>query len=200
MVDTPRDIFRRCLVKSMGLGVLLATLVIAGCGGPMVDVSQKFEQTTDFKAYTTYAWMDGESRSDIKVGGARDIDLDNIIRDAVETEMKKKGFVKVTANPNILVKYHAAVAKTYYVTDFGMHYHEKVGWTDTESARDGQLTIDFVDGERDLVVWRGVALTAINVDPNASIVTKNVNRAVEKILKQYPPDPTRDAGGAYKVE
>jgi hypothetical protein len=62
------------------------------------------------------------------------------------------------------------------------------------------LTIDFVDAKKELVVWRGIALAALNVDPNVTIVTKNVNRAVEKILKQYPPDPTKDAGGAYKVE
>jgi hypothetical protein len=166
----------------------------------MVDVSQKFEQTTDFKAYKTYAWLDGASQSDIKIGGGRDIDLDKTIREAVEKQMGEKGFVQVTANPQVLVKYHAAVAKTYYVADFGMHYQEKVGWSDTESAVDGQLTIDFVDADKELVVWRGIALAAVNVDPNATIVTKNVNRAVEKIFNQYPPDPTKDAGGAYKIE
>jgi hypothetical protein len=166
----------------------------------MVDVSQKFEQTTDFGAYKTYAWMDGESRSDIKIGGGTDIDLDKIIREAVDKQMGEKGLVKVTADPDVLVKYHAGVAKTFYTASFGMHYQEKVGWTDTESVRDGQLTIDFVDSTKALVVWRGIALAALNVDPNVTIVTKNVNRAVERILKQYPPDPTKDAGGAYKVE
>ena len=187
-------------MKSLGLCVLLAVVVVAGCGGPMVDVSQKFEQTTDFEAYKTYAWIDGGSQSGIKIGGGRDIDLDKIIREAVETQMGQKGFVKVTSNAQVLVKYFAQVAKTYYVSDFGMHYHEKTGWTDTESAVDGQLTIDFLDAEKEIIVWRGIALVALNVDPNVSIVTKNVNRTVEKMLKQYPPDATKDAGGAYKVE
>lgn len=187
-------------MKSLGLCVLLAVVMVAGCGGPMVDVSQKFEQTTDFKAFKTYAWMDGESRSDIKVGGGTDIDLDKVIREAVDKQMGEKGFVKVSANPDVLLKYHAGVATTFYTTSFGMNYQEKVGWSDTESARDGQLTIDFVDANKEMVVWRGIALAALNVDPNLTIVTKNVNHAVEKILKQYPPDPTKDAGGAYKVE
>jgi hypothetical protein len=71
--------------------------------------------------------MDGGSQSDIKIGGARDIDLDKIIREAVEKQMGEKGLVKVTANPDVLVKYLAGVATTFYTTNFGMHYQEKVG-------------------------------------------------------------------------
>ena len=186
-------------MKSLGLCVVMIVVLVAGCGGPMVEVSQKFEQTRDFTSYKTYAWMDGASRSDISTG-SRDIDLDKTIREAVEKQMAAKGFVKVTAEPDVLIKYHAGVRNTYYTADFGMHYQEKVGWTDTESVKDGQLTVDFFDREREEVVWRGTAWGAMNVDPNQTIVTKNVNRAVAKLFELYPPDPTKDAGGAMKVD
>ena len=181
-------------MKSLGLCVLSAVLV-AGCGGPMVEVSQKFEKTTDFSSYKSYAWMEGQSRSDIKVGGGRDIDLDGVIRDAVNKQMEAKGFVEVNRQPDVLVKYHAGARNTYYTTNFGMHYHEKVGWSETESVQDGQLTVDLVDAKTETVVWRGTAWGAMNVDPNQTIVNKNVNRAVEKLFKQYPPGPN-DAGGS----
>ena len=121
-------------MKSLVLCALLSVVFVTGCGGPMVEVSQKFEQTIDFSSYKTYAWMQGASQSDIKIGGGRDIDLDKTIRDAVDKQMAEKGFVKVNSTPDVLIKYHAGVRQTYYTTDFGMHYQEKVGWSETESV------------------------------------------------------------------
>ena len=89
-------------MKSLGLCVVMIVVLVAGCGGPMVEVSQKFEQTRDFTSYKTYAWMDGASRSDISMG-SRDIDLDKTIREAVEKQMAAKGFIKVTAEPDVLI-------------------------------------------------------------------------------------------------
>ena len=179
--------------------LVLIVALVAGCGGPMVEVNQRFQQTTDFTKYKTYAWLDGGSRSDLSAG-SRDIDVDGTIRKAVEKQMAEKGFVKVSAEPDLLIKYYAGLRNTTYVTDFGMHYQEKVGWSESQTVQDGQLTVDFMDRKTDTVVWRGVAWGAMNVDPNQTIVTKNVNHAVQKMFQQYPPDPAKDAGGARDVD
>lgn len=170
-------------------------LVVMGCGGPMLEVSQNFERTTDFGKLKTYAWMPGASGSDIQPGANRDIDVDGTIRKAVEKYMATKGFVQATVTPDVLVKYHVGLRTTAYVTNFGTNYNEKVGWSETETVQDGQMTVDLVDANSQQVVWRGTAWGALNVDPNQTIVNKNVDRAVKKIFDQYPPDPTKASGG-----
>jgi hypothetical protein len=185
---------RRYVVKTMGLCVAVClTLVMMSCGGPMLEVSQKFEKRADFAGYKTYAWMEGQSTSDMRISSSADVDLDGSIRDAVNKQMVEKGFAEVDENPDVLLKYHVGYRSTAYTTSFGMHYHEKVGWSETETVTDGQLTIDFVDSKTEMVVWRGTAWGALNVDPNQTIVNKNVNRAVGEIFKQYPPDVSKAA-------
>jgi hypothetical protein len=162
----------------------------------MVEVSQHFEESTDFGRLKTYAWMPAASTSDIRSGG-RDIDVDGAVRKAVDKYMAADGFTQAQTNPDVLVKYHLGLRETAYVTNFGMHYHEKVGWSETETVEDGQLTVDLVDAKTEQVIWRGTAWGALNVDPNQTIVNKNTDRAVKKIFEQYPPRGAKPTTGGY---
>jgi hypothetical protein len=145
----------------------------------MLEVSQKFEKTTDFSSYKTWAWMAG-TRSEVSEGDA--LDLDTPIREAVEKQMTSKGFAEVDEKPDVMVKYHVGYRVTAYTTNFGMHYQEKVGWSETETVRDGQLTIDMVDTKSEQVVWRGTGYGAMNVDPNQDIVNTPSSRGGSSLM------------------
>lgn len=175
-------------MKRLGLSILAClTLLVAAACSPMVDVSDNFEPSTDFSKLKTYAWMKGASSSTLKSAGSSDLDFDTPLRAAVDKQLAAKGFTKVDKDPDVLIKYHLGTRLTVYATDFGMNYQDKVGWNETESVQDGQLTIDMVNPKSETVVWRGNAYGAVNVDPTQAMVVKNVDRAVEKIFKQYPP-------------
>ena len=174
-------------MKCLGLSMVACVALLFVACSQMVDVSDKFEPGTDFAKLKTYAWMEGASGSDIKPAGSLDLDVDTPLRKAVDKQMVAKGFKEVKENPDVLVKYFLGTRTTVYATDFGMHYQDQVGWDETSSLQDGQLTIDLMDSKSQIVVWRGSAFGALNTQPSQAIVNKNVDRAVAKIFKQYPP-------------
>jgi hypothetical protein len=162
----------------------------------MVEVSQHFDDNADFGGLKTFAWMEGNMDS-VQSGAEPHVNFDAAIRAAVEKYLVVEGLTKDLAQPDVLVKYHTGLRTTLYVTNFGMHYHEKVGWNETESVQDGQLTVDLVDPTSQVVIWRGTARGAMNVDPNQEIANRNADRAVKMIFEQYPPEVGKTLKGAY---
>jgi hypothetical protein len=51
----------------------------------------------------------------------------------------------------------------------------------------GSLVIDVVDARTRTIVWRGMASKDIDVDASAEKRDKNINKAAEKLFKNYPP-------------
>ena len=174
-------------MKGFGVFVAFVLVVAIGCS-PMLEVSQKYDDTIHFDRFKTYDWarseVPGEFRDTKKL-----LDLDSLITAVVDSKMVTLGFTRDSVNPDILVAYHLGVHDQVFVSDYGMHYYQKTGWSETETVQDGMLIIDFVlNGTTDRV-WQGTGYGAMNVDPTPDMVKKNVERAIEKIFKQYPPPP-----------
>ncbi|MEE9264899.1 MAG: DUF4136 domain-containing protein [Vicinamibacteria bacterium] len=49
----------------------------------------------------------------------------------------------------------------------------------------GTLVVDIWDASTKKLVWRGTASKTLSDDPSKS--TKNINEAMAKIFKEYPP-------------
>ena len=49
----------------------------------------------------------------------------------------------------------------------------------------GTLVVDIWDASTKKLVWRGTASKTLSDDPSKS--TKNINEAMTKIFKEYPP-------------
>ena len=166
------------------------TVLAMGCA-PMLDVNQKFDEKVDFKAYKTYNLMAKEDvqaspDADAKVG-ARTKLIEDEMREALKREMEKKGFTRDTENPEILVAYYLGVRKEIFLSTWGVDYQDLSGNVATQTVEDGVIRIDFVDTETEKLVWRGTGHGAVNRDPTDEMIKTNIDRAVNKILGQYPP-------------
>ena len=175
----------------------LAALAIAGLLWPAAMLAQKtsydYEKAANFAAFKTFALKDGT-----KVGQPL---IDNRIVAAIEAELATKGLTKADANPDLFVVYHMAFDKEKDISTFSSGYggYGPYGWgwgggwaggSTHTTVRDiliGTLVIDMADAQKGQMVWRGVGEKEINTKASPDKRDKNINSAVKKILKNYPP-------------
>ena len=100
--------------------------------------------------------------------------------------------------PNVLVTYHVAFDKKQDITAYstgmggmGMGYRWGGGWGTTDVRVNeilvGTLVIDVADATKKEMVWRGMGVREVDVQAKADKRDKNINSAVKKILKNFPP-------------
>jgi hypothetical protein len=168
---------------------LIATMLLAL---PGIALAQKtsfdYDKSANFASYKTYAMRDGR-----KVG---DPLIDNRIVAAIESELAAKGFTKTETNPDLLVIYHVAFDKEQDISGYtsgagpyGWRYGGGMQTTDLRVSEIliGTLVIDLTDAAKKEVVWRGMGVKEIDTQAKAEKRDKNINGAVAKMLKNYPP-------------
>ena len=177
--------------KKMTLALL--TLLVA----PVVIVAQKtsydFEKSANFAAFKTYAHKQGTP-----VGQQL---IDDRIVTAIETQLAAKGLSKAVAEPDVFVVYHIAFDKEKDISTYssGGGGYGAYGWgwgggwaggTTTTQVRDiliGTLVIDMADAKKGQLVWRGMGVKEVDTQAKPEKREKSINKAVEKIFKNYPP-------------
>lgn len=174
--------------------IAAAVLVLVPALAMAQKVTYDFDKNEDFSAFKTYAMKDGTP-----VGQKL---IDDRIVNAIDAQMKAKGFTKSDSNPDVFVVYHTTFDKqkdiSSYSSGFGGGYGP-YGWgwgggfnstTTTTSVRDivvGTLVIDMADAKKNQVVWRGMGVKEIDTTAKPDKRDKSINKAVEKIFKNYPP-------------
>jgi len=144
------------------------------------DISYDYDKSADFGRMQTYAWVNGNPVGD---------DLNHArIMGAIETQLAAKQVRKAAsvAEADLLVTYHAIVTTEAAVSG------RRLGITRFASARVeevavGSLIVDLRDARTGAVVWRGVATRDLDPKATPEQREKNINKAVEKMFKHYPP-------------
>lgn len=58
----------------------------------------------------------------------------------------------------------------------------------TSTIYNGQLVVDMYDSANHDLVWRGVATKTIDPKAKPEKIQKNLNKAMAKLFKNYPPE------------
>jgi hypothetical protein len=173
---------------TLAVAVLLASTVVLA-----QKTSYDYEKTANFTAFKTFAFKAGTA-----VGQPL---IDNRIVAAIEAELALKGLKKVDADPDLFVVYHVAFDKEKDISTYSSGYggYGGYGWgwgggwaggTTTTQVRDivvGTLVVDMADARKGQMVWRGMGVREIDTNAKPDKRDKNINNAVKKILKNYPP-------------
>ena len=172
------------------------TFAIAVLLAPVLLLAQKtsydYNKAANFASFKTYALKEGTP-----VGQEL---IDNRIVAAIDTELAAKGLTK-SPTPDLFVVYHMAFDKEKDISTFSSGYggYGPYGWgwgggwaggTTTTQVRDiliGSLVIDMADAKKGEMVWRGIGTKEVDVQAKPEKRDKNINNAVKKILKNYPP-------------
>jgi hypothetical protein len=160
------------------------------------DVRYNFDKNTDFSKYKTYRWVS------IKDAQKLDDITDRQVKDAIDAELAKKGLSKVdTENADLYVGYQTAIGTekqfTSYNTDWGYGPGWGGGWYgggtgmttgQTSTIYVGTLALDMYDASKKELVWRGMATKTLDPKAKPEKREKNLNKAIAKLLKKYPPE------------
>ena len=174
----------------MGSRLVAAAIIVLL---PALALAQKtsfdFDKSADFSKFKTYALQDGT-----KVG---DPLIDKRIAGAIQAQLAAKGLTLNDAKPDVVVVYHVAFDKkqdiqAYSTGGYGRYgYRWGGGWGTTDVRVNeilvGTLVIDVSDANKQEVVWRGMGVKEVDVQAKADRRDKNINEAVTKILKNFPP-------------
>ena len=171
---------------------LVVGLVAAAAPAFAQKTTYDFDKTATFAEYRTYALRDGTPSGQAL--------FDNRVVAAIDAQMALKGFKKVTATPDVFIVSHVALDEQKDITSYSMGtgygpygWGYGGGWGSTTTdvrVRNiiiGTLAIDMVDAKKQQVVWRGLGTKEINPNAKPEKREENVNKAVEKIFKNYPP-------------
>ena len=164
--------------------VLLALVLLTAGTLAAQDVKYNFMPGTDFSKYHTYKWVAIEGASH-----PNQI-MDAEIKQAVDTQLASKGLTKTDSEKaDLYVGYQIAVdqERQWNTWGTGRGFGGGMGSATSSTISIGTLVLDMYDPTSKQLVWTGNATKTIDPSSNQEKNTKNLNKAMEKLLKNYPP-------------
>jgi hypothetical protein len=148
------------------------------------DVRYNFMPGTDFSKYHTYKWVTIE-------GGAHPNQIvDAEIKQAVDSQLAAKGLTKTDNDrADLYVGYQIAIDQEKQWNAFGMGRARWGGMASATSSTitNGTLVLDMYDQASKQLVWTGNATKTLDPSNNQEKNQKNLNKAMQKLLKNFPP-------------
>jgi hypothetical protein len=182
--------------------VAVILFLLATSAAVAQDVRYTFDNKAEFSTFKTYKWV---SIKDAAINDAVKVEdvLDKQIKDAVDTELAKKGLTKTDADTaDLYVGYLAGTGSEIQFSSYNSSWGYGPGWSGGGWNRGGdgmstgpnfygiyagQIAVDLNDSRSHTLVWRGVAGNAIDAKAKPDKERKNLAKAVAKLLKNYPP-------------
>ena len=167
------------------------------------DVRYNFAQGEDFSKYKTYKW--------VQIKGADQLDqlADQQLKSAVDAELTKKGLERTDSdNADLLLGYQVGIGQEKQFNTFNTGWGYGPGWgpgwygggygggmstTTTSTIQIGQLDLDMYDQAQKKLVWRGTVSKTIDPKAKPDKRQKNLQKAIAKLLKNYPPPKQKNA-------
>lgn len=154
-----------------------------------VRVHTSYDTRVDFSKYKRYCWLQG---CEFTFTGPSYLDgkkIKKLMEAAIRGEMAKKGFAYDDSDPQLLLDVHEAV-----VTDTAFIYHrshEESMFTNPMPPQEillvkGTLIVDMIDKETGRMIWRSVATSYLEKNPE--LTEENFATGVALALKKFPPE------------
>lgn len=161
----------------------LAVALVSCIGATSQDVRHNSMPGVDFSKFHTYKWVDIE-------GGAHPNQImDAEIKQSIDTQLASKGMTKTDSEKaDLYVGYQIAVdkEKQWNAWGTGRGFGGGMGTATQSTINVGSLVLDMYDPTTKQLVWTGTATKTIDPSSNQEKNQKNLNKAMQKLLKSYP--------------
>lgn len=175
------------------LAVMLGAMLLGANDAAAQKVATNYDTKVDFTQYKTYKWVD--------ITGATYPNqlVDTQIRQAIDSTLAMKGMTKADGDDaNVYVAYQISVQQstqynTYGTGGVGMGAGAW-GWgggmstTTPQTINTGTLVVDLYDPAMKQLVWQSTATKQMNPSSDAAKNQANLQKAVDKMFKNYPPE------------
>jgi hypothetical protein len=184
-------------MKKLAL-LIIASLAFGVSAAVAQDVKYDFDRDKDFSKYKTYKWVP------IKGADLPDELTANQITAALDAEFAKKGLTKTEADTaDLYIGYQTAIGTEKEFTSYNTGWGYGGGWGggwygrggmattttygSTSTVYIGTLDLSIYDSAQKQLVWRGSASKTLDPKAKPDKKSKNITKAVAKLLKNYPP-------------
>jgi Domain of unknown function (DUF4136) len=170
--------------SSIGRLLLVGFALLASRGLMAQQVHYNFMPGTDFSKYHTYKWVE------IPGGIHPNQIIDQEIKQAVNNTLASKGLTLATGDTvDVYVGYQCSVdqEKQWNAWGSGGRLMGGMGSATSSTISNGTLAVDFYDPTSKQLIWRGSAAQTLNPSGNQQKDMEKLNKAVAKLLKNYPP-------------
>ena len=175
------------------LGFLAPIILLLSVSSAVAqDVNYNYDQSTDFTKYKTYKW--------VSIKNAEQVDelISKQLTSAIDSQLALKGLAKTDSDSaDLYIAFQTAIRTEQQLNAYSTGWGYGPGWrygggsrtisATTTTIPVGILVLDLYDAKTHSLVWRGMASKTIDPKAKPDKRAKNINRAVEKLLKNYPP-------------
>ena len=151
------------------------------------QVKTDYDRGANFGQYKTYSWEQIKTQDPLMV---------DRIKSAVKTTLAAKGFTEVPSNGDLSLVAMETTRDQQTLDTFYNNFGGGWRWggfgdatTTTETYKVGTLVVDLFDTKTKTLVWRGSASDTLSNKSEKNI--DNLDKGVEKMFKQFPPDPSK---------
>ena len=166
------------------IGTTLAATLMACIVAAGQDVRTNYMPGTDFSKFHTYKWVNIE-------GGAHPNQImDAEIKQSVDSQLATKGLTKTDSDSaDMFVGYQIAVdkEKQWNAWGTGRGFGGGMGTATQSTINVGTLVLDMYDPSSKKLVWTGQATKTVDPSSKQEKNQKNLDKAMQKLLKNFPP-------------
>jgi Domain of unknown function (DUF4136) len=181
--ENMNTVIRRWMT-TFGIGLALALLA---CGAAFAqDVSYNSMPGIDFSKYHTYKW--------VTIEGATYPNqiVDTQIKNSIDSQLASKGLTKSdTDKADLYIGYQASINQQKQWNAYGMggglRWGGGMATAQSSTISIGTLVLDMYDPSTKQLVWTGRATKTLDPSANQNKKQKNLDKAMQKLLKNYPP-------------
>jgi uncharacterized protein DUF4136 len=168
----------------LGIGLLLALLVCTLASAQ--DVTSNAMPGVNFSKYHTYKW--------VTVQGATYPNqiVDAQIKQSIDNQLAAKGLTKTDADTaDLYVGYQVSIDQEKQWNAYGMggglRWGGGMATAQQSTIAIGTLVLDMYDPSNKQLVWTGRATKTLDPGANQQKKQKNLDKAMQKLLKNFPP-------------
>jgi hypothetical protein len=164
-------------------------------------VRYDFDKDKNFSTYKTYKWVaikDADKTDDLTA---------KALTSAIDADLATKGLTKTESDEaDLYIAYQTAIGSEKQFTSYNTGWNYGPGWGggwygyggamnsgttygSTSTVYIGQLDLSMYDAHTKQLVWRGTASKTLDPKSKPEKKQKNIDKAVKKLLKNFPPKP-----------
>jgi hypothetical protein len=156
------------------------------------QVKTDFDRSADFAHYKTYTWQHVKTKDPLFV---------DRIKNAVNAALSAKGWNQVDSGGDVSIMAVETTQNEQTLNTFYDGFGGGWGWrrfggggfgnatTTTETYKVGTVVVDLFDTSTKKLLWRGTASDTLSNNSDKNI--KNLDKAVTKMFKNFPPDASK---------
>jgi Domain of unknown function (DUF4136) len=156
---------------------------------PIYDVKYDYNKQFNFSNLKTFDWMQASEKAGTSILVAQRV------KNAVNAELKAKGLMMTSNNPDFLIAEYHGKKDQLHIQDWGHGRGSRYGYQPSGVSayqfEEGSLILDFVDAQSMKLIWRGSAKAQVHHVGTPEESEKLINAAVKEILKKYPPSSSK---------